>query len=51
MINGLLHEKWRMVQEIGEKINKYTLWIRYKVINIMSLISMQITRAVCPKSS
>ena len=30
MINGLLHEKWRKVEEIGEKINKYTLWIRYK---------------------
>ena len=29
-INGLLHEKWRKVEEIGEKINKYTLWIRYK---------------------
>lgn len=31
MINGLLCEKWRLVQEIGEKTNKYTLWIRYKV--------------------
>ena len=30
MINGLLHEKWRKVEEIGEKVNKYTLWIRYK---------------------
>lgn len=30
MVNGLLCEKWRMVQEFGEKINKYTLWIRYK---------------------
>jgi len=31
MINGLLCEKWRLVQEIEEKTNKYTLWIRYKV--------------------
>jgi len=31
MIDGLLCEKWRLVQEIGEKTNKYTLWIRYKV--------------------
>lgn len=31
MINGLLCEKWRLVQQIGEKTNKYTLWIRYKV--------------------
>ncbi|XP_014483749.1 PREDICTED: digestive cysteine proteinase 1 [Dinoponera quadriceps] len=30
MINGLMCEKWRLVQEIGEKTNKYTLWIRYK---------------------
>ncbi|XP_018044041.1 PREDICTED: digestive cysteine proteinase 3 [Atta colombica] len=30
MINGLLCEKWRLVQEIGDKTNKYTLWIRYK---------------------
>ncbi|XP_076249586.1 C1 family peptidase 26-29-p [Calliopsis andreniformis] len=30
MINGLECEKWRMVEEIGEKVNKYTLWIRYK---------------------
>ncbi|KYQ50589.1 Counting factor associated protein D [Trachymyrmex zeteki] len=30
MIDGLLCEKWRLVQEIGDKTNKYTLWIRYK---------------------
>lgn len=30
MINGLMCEKWRLVQEIGDKTNKYTLWIRYK---------------------
>lgn len=31
MINGLQCEKWRLVEEIEEKTNKYTLWIRYKV--------------------
>ncbi|XP_017887967.1 digestive cysteine proteinase 1 [Ceratina calcarata] len=30
LINGLLCEKWRLVQEFGDKLNKYTLWIRYK---------------------
>lgn len=30
MVNGLLCEKWRLEQEVGEKLNKYTLWIRYK---------------------
>ncbi|XP_031843430.1 C1 family peptidase 26-29-p isoform X2 [Nomia melanderi] len=30
MVNGVECEKWRLVQEIGEKKNKYTLWIRYK---------------------
>ena len=32
MINGLSCEKWRLVDTIGEKTNKYTLWIRYKVV-------------------
>ena len=31
MINGQVCEKWRLVETIGEKTNKYTLWIRYKV--------------------
>ncbi|XP_015112231.1 digestive cysteine proteinase 1 [Diachasma alloeum] len=30
IINGLPCEKWRLVDKIGEKTNKYTLWIRYK---------------------
>nr|ARK19965.1 counting factor associated protein D [Ampulex compressa] len=30
MVNGLDCEKWRLIEEIGEKSNKYTLWIRYK---------------------
>ncbi|KAJ8681268.1 hypothetical protein QAD02_017055 [Eretmocerus hayati] len=30
MINGFECEKWRLVETIGEKTNKYTLWIRYK---------------------
>ncbi|XP_011499538.1 PREDICTED: digestive cysteine proteinase 1 [Ceratosolen solmsi marchali] len=30
MINGLNCEKWRLVETIEEKTNKYTLWIRYK---------------------
>lgn len=30
MIHGLLCEKWRLVEDFGEKKNKYTLWIRYK---------------------
>ncbi|XP_076181446.1 C1 family peptidase 26-29-p [Ptiloglossa arizonensis] len=29
VINGSPCEKWRLVQKIGEKLNKYTLWIRY----------------------
>ncbi|XP_071448321.1 digestive cysteine proteinase 1 [Hetaerina americana] len=29
-INGLDCEKWRLVEKKGEKVNKYTLWIRYK---------------------
>lgn len=24
-------EKWRIVEKFGEKTNKYTLWMRYKV--------------------
>lgn len=31
MINGVACEKWRMTESFGEKTNKYTLWIRYKV--------------------
>lgn len=30
IVNGVNCEKWRMVQEIGGKTNKYTLWIKYK---------------------
>ncbi|XP_046739827.1 digestive cysteine proteinase 1 [Diprion similis] len=30
IINGLHCEKWRRVETFGEKVNKYTLWIRYK---------------------
>ncbi|XP_076276388.1 C1 family peptidase 26-29-p isoform X3 [Lasioglossum baleicum] len=30
IVNGVNCEKWRMVQEIGEKTNKYTLWIQYQ---------------------
>ncbi|XP_076749125.1 C1 family peptidase 26-29-p [Xylocopa sonorina] len=30
IINGLTCEKWKMEEQIGEKLNKYTLWIRYK---------------------
>ncbi|KAG8240428.1 hypothetical protein J437_LFUL003142 [Ladona fulva] len=30
MIDGLLCEKWRLVDTKGEKVNKYTMWIRYK---------------------
>ncbi|KZC04596.1 Counting factor associated protein D, partial [Dufourea novaeangliae] len=30
VVNGLLCEKWRLVQEIQAKTNKYILWIRYK---------------------
>ncbi|XP_012224399.2 digestive cysteine proteinase 1 [Linepithema humile] len=35
MINGLLCEKWRLVQEVGDKTNKYTLWIRYKKVSYL----------------
>lgn len=34
VINGIPCEKWRLVDTIGEKANKYTLWIRYKVCNL-----------------
>nr|XP_033327937.1 digestive cysteine proteinase 1 [Megalopta genalis] len=30
MVNGVKCEKWQMIQEIGEKTNKYTLWIQYQ---------------------
>ncbi|XP_003705787.1 C1 family peptidase 26-29-p [Megachile rotundata] len=30
VVNGLLCEKWRLVETVNEKTNKYTLWIRYK---------------------
>ncbi|XP_033231685.1 digestive cysteine proteinase 1 [Belonocnema kinseyi] len=30
VINGLPCEKWRLVTKFGDKVNKYTLWIRYK---------------------
>ncbi|XP_054004066.1 digestive cysteine proteinase 1 [Hylaeus anthracinus] len=30
IVNGQLCEKWRLEQEINGKVNKYTLWIRYK---------------------
>lgn len=30
MVNGFNCEKWRLVTKIGDKTNKYTLWIRYK---------------------
>ncbi|KAK1118855.1 hypothetical protein K0M31_014626 [Melipona bicolor] len=30
IVNGLLCEKWRLEQQVDEKLNKYTLWIRYK---------------------
>ncbi|XP_012273561.1 digestive cysteine proteinase 1 [Orussus abietinus] len=30
MIGGLQCEKWRLVQSFGDKVNKYTLWIRWK---------------------
>lgn len=29
-IDGLNCEKWRLVETKGEKVNKYTMWIRYK---------------------
>lgn len=36
MINGLSCEKWRLIDSFGEKTNKYTLWIRYKVSENMN---------------
>nr|KAF7397988.1 hypothetical protein H0235_015996 [Vespula pensylvanica] len=30
VLNGLSCEKWRLVENFGDKQNKYTLWIRYK---------------------
>lgn len=38
MINGLNCEKWRLVETIGEKTNKYTLWIRYKKSTTLPLV-------------
>lgn len=29
-INGEKAQKWRLVQDIGEKTNKYTMWIKFK---------------------
>jgi hypothetical protein len=30
LVNGLTCEKWRLVDAKGTKVNKYTMWIRYK---------------------
>jgi hypothetical protein len=30
MVNGHETEKWRMVTKKGDKVNKYTMWVRYK---------------------
>lgn len=29
-IDGVLTEKWKLTQTIGQKVNKYTMWIFYK---------------------
>lgn len=29
MVKGHQCEKWRLFESIGDKVNKYTLWIRY----------------------
>ncbi|XP_018328843.1 digestive cysteine proteinase 1 [Agrilus planipennis] len=30
MINGVNAEKWQLIQQIGQKVNKYTMWMVYK---------------------
>ncbi|KAF4525522.1 hypothetical protein B566_EDAN014908 [Ephemera danica] len=30
MVNGHHSEKWRLVEKKGDKVNKYTMWVRYK---------------------
>lgn len=30
-MSGQTCEKWRLVDVKGEKVNKYTIWVRYKV--------------------
>lgn len=29
-IDGVLTEKWKLTQTVGQKVNKYTMWIFYK---------------------
>lgn len=30
LINGIMTEKWQLKQEVGLKLNKYTMWLRFK---------------------
>lgn len=30
VVNGFNTEKWRLVQTIGQKVNRYTMWMTYK---------------------
>ncbi|KAK4885932.1 hypothetical protein RN001_002203 [Aquatica leii] len=30
VVEGLLTEKWQMVQTIGQKLNRYTMWLKFR---------------------
>lgn len=30
MVNGLMTDKWRKIETVGEKVNKYTMYLRWK---------------------
>lgn len=30
ILDGVLAEKWQLVETIGQKVNKYTMWLNYK---------------------
>lgn len=30
VVNGQTCEKWRLINKVGDKVNKYTMWLRYE---------------------
>nr|ATU82457.1 venom C1A protease 4 [Lethocerus distinctifemur] len=35
IVEGVKCEKWRMVTTIGEKVNRYTMWVRYETDTVV----------------
>jgi hypothetical protein len=42
LVNGLRCDKWRLVDTKGTKVNKYTMWIRYKASVWISSLKLSI---------